>query len=139
MIQRRSRQRDAILEVLSQENYHPTAEEIFQNVRRHIPAISLGTVYRNLEQLCEAGLARKLEDAGGGPAHYEKRREKHLHLCCRTCGQILDLWPSGEPLNAGVFPADCSIEDYRLTLIGLCPDCKRKEQHHKREAQLSVR
>ncbi len=127
MIQRRSKQREAILELLTQENYHPTAEEIFHSVRQHIPAISLGTVYRNLDQLCEAGLALKLEDTGSGPAHYEARRQRHLHLCCRKCGQIEDLWPSDDPLRLDVFPSDCHIEDYRLTLIGLCPHCKAAE------------
>ena len=58
---RMTRQRGIILEELRKINTHPSADEIYERVRKHLPRISLGTVYRNLEILSELGEIQKLE------------------------------------------------------------------------------
>jgi Fur family ferric uptake transcriptional regulator len=56
-----TRQRRVILEELRKVNTHPSADEIYEIVRKRLPRISLGTVYRNLEILSESGDIQKLE------------------------------------------------------------------------------
>ena len=72
-----TRQRPVILEELKNLTTHPTADELYSMVRRRLPRISLGTVYRNLEILSEMGLAQKLESAGAQR---------------RYGGDVTDLW-----------------------------------------------
>ena len=60
----RTAQREAILKELRSVKTHPTADELYAALRVKLPTISLGTVYRNLEQMSQAGIVRKLETAG---------------------------------------------------------------------------
>jgi Fur family ferric uptake transcriptional regulator len=59
-----TRQRKVILEELLKQNAHPSADEIYHMVRRRMPRISLGTVYRNLEVLANMDKIQKLELSG---------------------------------------------------------------------------
>jgi len=71
-LQRMTRQRRALMEVLHRRNWHPTAEEVHGLVRERAPRISLGTVYRNLEVLSSLGLVPG--DRGRGPATALRRK-----------------------------------------------------------------
>ena len=125
---RMTRQRKTILDVLRQTNSHPSADEIYELVRKQLPRISLGTVYRNLEVLVDLGLIQKLE-LGGTIKRFDWDPKKHYHIRCLCCGQV-DNAPIA-PLNkledklygATVF----SIIGHRLEFEGLCPDCTEKE------------
>jgi Fe2+ or Zn2+ uptake regulation protein len=87
---RYTRQRAAVFAYLRSVDCHPTAEQVFTAVRRHIPHISLATVYKALEALVDAGLAARL--AGGpGPARYDGRSDAHYHLRCQRTGEVRDL------------------------------------------------
>ena len=70
-----------ILEELQKLRTHPTAAKLYAIVRRRMPKISLGTVYRNLELLNQMGMVRKL-DFSGGEARYDGNVEDHDHLRC---------------------------------------------------------
>lgn len=85
-----TRQRAAVFEFLRSTNDHATAEQVYEGVRRHIPNISLATVYKALEALVDAHLANKLPDAAG-PARYDCRSEAHYHLRCLKTGKVCDL------------------------------------------------
>ena len=54
-------QRNVLLRLLSQTRTHPTADELFQRVRRQLPSVSHATVYRNLQELVRARLIARLE------------------------------------------------------------------------------
>ena len=71
---RRSKRRDTIYDMLVNDHTHPTAEVIYSHVRRSIPDISLGTVYRNLNVLVENGYIRKL-NIDGVTVHYDDIEE----------------------------------------------------------------
>jgi Fe2+ or Zn2+ uptake regulation protein len=87
---RYTRQRAAVFGYLRSVDCHPTAEQVFTAVRRHIPNISLATVYKALEALVDARLAARL--AGGpGPARYDGRSDAHYHLRCQRTGEVRDL------------------------------------------------
>lgn len=120
-----SRQREAILEVLRSTKTHPSASAIYEEVRKKIPNISLGTVYRNLSALQESGEITNVW-LGDGTDRFDGDISPHLHLCCKKCGSISDL-----PIDNdfGVSLADkCGFKpDKSVYLIyGICKNCADK-------------
>jgi|SRR5437588_3227425 len=93
---RYTRQREAVSRYLRSTHNHPTAEQVYAAIRRHMPSISLATVYKALQALVEAHLATKLPDASG-PARFEWRSEPHYHVRCTRTGCILDLKQTFDP------------------------------------------
>lgn len=124
-----TRQRHIILEMLREDYSHPTASEVYEKVRRRMPQISLGTVYRNLEILSEQGFIRKLELAGA-QKRFDGTLSEHYHVRCLKCGQIGDvnmktITAFDEKLSD---ICDYEIVGHRLEFIGLCPKCKKDEK-----------
>jgi Fur family ferric uptake transcriptional regulator len=122
-------QRQAILEELRRLTSHPTADEVHALVRRRLPRVSLGTVYRNLEVLSDSGLIQKL-DMGGGQRRFDSSTGIHYHVRCVRCGRVEDA--PVEPLTT-IDDALRKVSGYevighRLDFIGVCPAC-RKEGH----------
>lgn len=120
---RKSKQRDAILENLKNRVDHPTAMELYLDVRNVIPSLSLGTLYRNLSQLCESGAIMKL--SVGDAEHFDYNAENHYHLMCRACGRFYDLpVPLLSDLESDIDKQyDGTIEGHSLILYGVCADC----------------
>jgi Fe2+ or Zn2+ uptake regulation protein len=85
-----TRQREAVFAFLCASESHPTAEQVYDAVRRQIPNISLATVYKALDALVAARLAARFAD-GEGPARYDSHSEAHYHLRCLKTGQVRDL------------------------------------------------
>ena len=133
--QRKTRQRALILEALRKTKSHPTATEVYNTVRKILPTISLGTVYRNLDRLTQTGEAQKLE-WGGVEARYDADTKNHYHVRCVQCGRVDDLpHPpiNGEP-EAPFETAGYQIMGHRLEFVGLCPEC----QKHKKRSDDNV-
>lgn len=122
-----TRQRKAILDCLRGVETHPTADEIYRMVRRRMPKVSLGTVYRNLELLCEHGEILKLE-LGGSQRRYDGNLKKHYHIRCIQCGRVGDIMinPTSIPESFSVKHKEFDIIGHRLDFQGICQDCKRK-------------
>lgn len=121
-----TRQRKVILEELQRGGLHPTASEVYELVRRRLPRISLGTVYRNLEMLGEHGLIQKLE-LGGTQKRFDGTTNNHYHVRCLRCGKIQDA-PVEPVANLEAVlreRTDYEITGHRLEFVGLCPKCKR--------------
>lgn len=87
---RNTKQRDLVLEVVKNSCDHPSAETIFERARRVMSGISLGTVYRNLGQLSDLGLIRKIPIASDC-YRYDKTLEIHAHFYCGNCGAVFDV------------------------------------------------
>jgi len=125
-----TRQRRFILEEVRKCNMHPTADQIYQRVRRRLPRISLGTVYRNLELLSEEGLIQKLE-LGGTQRRYDSEAKNHYHDRCIHCDEVEDM--PIKPLTA--IEKDLSnfgnyqILGHQLEFLGICPRCKNKSRN----------
>jgi len=83
-------QRQAVYAYLEQAEHHPTADQVFQAVRRRIPHISLATVYNALEALVESQLASKMTN-GAGSARYDCGGDEHYHLRDLKTGEVRDL------------------------------------------------
>jgi Fur family ferric uptake transcriptional regulator len=122
------RQTDArriILEEIMNLDSHPTADEVYEIVRKRLPKISLGTIYRNLDILSGKGLIQKLE-VGGTQRRFDGNTGNHYHLRCLACGRVIDLTtnPSNEIEKTIPKLADWEILSHRLELIGICLSCK---------------
>ena len=125
---RMTNQRKIILEELCKVTSHPTADEIYSVVRKRLPRISLGTVYRNLETLSDLGLALKLE-VGGNQRHYDANVATHYHIRCGRCGQVADL---DLPVLTNIEDiaqemTDFQVERHNLEFVGCCQKCSAKK------------
>jgi Fur family ferric uptake transcriptional regulator len=123
--QRQTRQRQLILETLRGLKSHPTADEVHHLVRRQMPAVSLGTVYRNLERLSADGLVQKIHGEGGS-RRFDGDLSPHHHARCRRCGRLEDI-PAPLPLpGLGGLPGleGFQVQGYRLELVGVCLRCQ---------------
>ena len=124
---RMTRQRRLILDVLDGNRSHPTASEVYDAVRRQLPHISLGTVYRNLEVLSDAGLIHKLE-VGGGQRRYDSDTAGHCHVRCTACGRIedVDCEELHDVARAVEAASRFDVRGHRIEVVGLCPKCRKK-------------
>jgi len=112
-----------IHEELCRLDNHPTAAEIYAAVRRRLPRISLGTVYRNLDVLHEDGVIHKLEFAGA-ETRFDGTTSPHCHVRCLDCGAIADV--HDHDLDPAERPARLKgyrVTGHRLEFTGFCPDC----------------
>ncbi len=122
---KRSRQREAILKVLRETTVHPTADWVYGEVRKEIPNISLGTVYRNLAKLSEDNEIIKL-GLGTGVEHFDGNSEPHYHVMCTVCGAIDDI--EAKPLSelndwaSKLFKGE--IYEHSAVFFGKCEKCK---------------
>lgn len=117
-------QRGAVHRFLAGTDIHPTAEEVFHGVREQLPAISLATVYKNLETLVGCGMAIKLTYSNGS-SRYDGRTDPHHHARCNRCGAVMDV-PGSLPTEMVTDRDVCPgfhVTGYRLELTGLCASC----------------
>ena len=121
-------QRLAVMAALQSRRDHPTADHLYQEVRRQLPAISFNTVYKTLEILCQKGMVIKVNPLHA-VARYDGETGQHAHLICRQCHQIIDVdWKGSEVPD---LPAEAlqgfQIEHQSLTFWGLCPGRRQLE------------
>lgn len=119
---RLTRQRQQILAVLAATRSHPSAEEVLVEVRRVLPGVSLGSIYRNLRRLKEAGLVREIVTAEG--RRYDAVTSPHPHFVCERCSRVYDL---PEPVAAEALrralPEGFAVSQIHLELKGTCSEC----------------
>ncbi len=121
---RSSHQRDAILAYLRSERAHRSATEVYDAVRREIPNISLGTVYRNLGQLVELGMIITVETQDKF-VYYDGYVTPHTHFVCRGCKKIFDFeYETKKPSE--ITSQGFEIENERTVYYGLCKCCQGK-------------
>ena len=89
-MQKHSRQREAIKAYLDTHRTHPTAEQVYANVRVEFPKISLGTVYRNLSLLTSIGEIQRIV-CGDESDHFDANITPPAHVCCCRCGKVEDV------------------------------------------------
>lgn len=126
---RMTRQREVILEELRKVDTHPSADEVYEMVRKRLPRISLGTVYRNLEILSDSGAIQKFEP-GSTLKRFDGNASEHSHIRCIRCGRIADLptAPAFEIDLKQVDATDFEIIGHRLEFLGVCPQCSSQSK-----------
>lgn len=124
-----TRQRRMILQELQKMTTHPTADQVYDMVRKKLPRISLATVYRNLDLLAQDGLIRKLGTAGA-QMRFDGNPVDHHHIRCTRCHRVDDL-PAGTVMvkDKGVGErTGYRIAGLHLEYNGLCPECQTEMQ-----------
>ena len=119
-------QQQAIFQALKKSKQHITAEQMYQQVRKTLPRISLATIYRNLETLVERNMAAKVTISGA--AHFEINTRPHYHVICLGCGRIEDLEsiPASDIEEFFSRFTNFKLTGHQLLLSGLCPVCQRR-------------
>ena len=124
-----SRQRESIKNYLMATKEHPTADEVYMNVKQEFPNISLGTVYRNLNLLTDIGEAIKISTPNGGD-RFDGKLEPHNHFLCTKCGRLLDLELDMQSIDEVNLLAaenfDGVITSSSTLFYGECSDCIKK-------------
>lgn len=122
---RETRQRKKILAVLCSTKTHPTADWVYEQVKKDFPHLSLGTVYRNLRILRDQGRILELP-FGDTFDRFDGRTGPHPHFVCRKCHGVLDVGEGLPTLNIETLDKmKCKVEEVRISFYGLCPKCHR--------------
>lgn len=121
---RRTRPREVILEELRQLKTHPRGDELYDIVRRRLPRISLGTVYRNLELFSRQG--QVLELACGDFNRYDGNTQPHSHFFCQSCQRLWDVEVEAAPLPSP--KGEFSVQGQYITFYGLCSKCRQSAE-----------
>ena len=127
---------EEILTAVTELQRHPTAEQVFMEMKKEHPSIAIGTVYKHLNALAGEGLLHRITESGL-PDRYD-RTERHDHLICSRCGKIEDVClPDMQSQIERVLGRE--ILSYDLKIRYICPTCKEKEkdniieeEHHER-------
>jgi Fur family peroxide stress response transcriptional regulator len=123
---RKTKQREVILKVLRDTTSHPTADWIYNEARKEVPDISLGTVYRNLRLLRECGKIVGI-DLGGTSTKFDGNSANHYHFRCEECRCVFDVdEPVDERINKRVArKTGFKISHHWLEFRGLCKECQK--------------
>lgn len=123
-----SRQREIIYDQVMKYPTHPTAEEVYRALKNDNPNLSLGTVYRNLNQLSEAGMLLKIPIADGSD-RFDGRTDCHYHMICEKCHRVFDVeldCLNGIPETVKE-QSGHKITRVTLNLKGICAECLSSE------------
>jgi Fur family peroxide stress response transcriptional regulator len=119
-------QRLAIYQALFHTKDHPSAEEIYQQVRKRFPMISLGTVYKTLERFHDVGLIQKVSPLTE-VARYEANVSHHHHLICLECQTIQDFGDADMDVKVSLPDGNgFEVLKSQLVLQGFCAHCRPK-------------
>jgi len=125
---RKTKQREVILDELVRLRAHPSADELYGRVKKRLPRISLGTVYRNLDMLAREGIIQKLETAGS-QKRFDGDTGDHRHIRCVSCGRIDDLAAGADRARCDARVARGTgyrVLGRRVEYLGICPACGKK-------------
>jgi len=125
-----SKQREQILDIFLKTEHHPTINDLYDLVKKKDPKIGLATVYRTMEVIYDAGLARKV-GFGDGIKHYEHeyKHQHHDHLVCLKCGKVIEVTSNRleETQRQLAKKHDFTITRATMRLFGICRSCNRKK------------
>ena len=121
-------QRLEVLNLFYGKKLHPTADEVWRNVRKKFPAIPKATVYNILDTFVEKGIVKVL--IIGKEMRFDFNTSFHGHFVCKKCGKIYDVDLDCVGLGQGNLPVlseGHKVEDFQLNFFGICKNCLKKE------------
>jgi Fur family ferric uptake transcriptional regulator len=124
---KRSSKRDRILEIFLRQQGHLSADDLVDIVHRETPGIGRATVYRTLQWMVGAGVARKV-DFGEGRSRFEPsyRHPRHYHLICNSCHRSSEFLSSDIESLADEIAAARNFAPTQqvVQIYGMCDDCR---------------
>ncbi len=105
---------------------HISIEDLYNEMRKEFPSVSLATIYKNINQMIQSGLVQEVKLPSQKPV-YELVKEPHLHMVCDKCHKIEDIVIGTEKIieEAEKISGYKILESF-ITLRGICPDCQKK-------------
>ncbi|MEO8639469.1 MAG: Fur family transcriptional regulator [Chloroflexota bacterium] len=127
--ERVTRQRLLVANALAATGRQLTAEQLYRSLRRREPGIGRATVFRTLETLVDAGVARRLELAGHVYAYVACLPAHHHHIACTRCGRVEEIGEAYVTPLADRLAQEMGfeIDDARLDFYGRCATCRAKD------------
>jgi len=124
---RTTAQRRLLLELIQQAGGHLDADELYRRARDHEPAISLSTIYRNLNLFKKMGLVDERHFAEEHHHYEPKAAADHHHLVCSGCGKVIEfISPLAEQINRQIgLENDFIITDTEIRIMGYCSRCRQ--------------
>ncbi|HXG50591.1 MAG TPA: transcriptional repressor [candidate division Zixibacteria bacterium] len=121
--QRKTRQLEVIWAAIRDDPSHPTADLVYEKVRKKLPNVSLGTVYRNLQKLVTAGKLRVVNV--GRTQRFDALTKEHQHFICECCGRVYDVFVEPrEVLVPESLPHEgFKVRSHQVAFYGFCKHC----------------
>lgn len=121
-------QRLAVIRALLYNDDHPSAEDIYRELKPEFPAMSFATVYKTINKLKVMGEVLELQFRDGSNRYDGMRPAPHTHLGCTDCGKIIDLEvdPPLEAVSNAAKELGFQLMGMRFDLYGTCADCRKQ-------------
>jgi Fur family peroxide stress response transcriptional regulator len=134
IIRRKSQQRERIFNLIAMSKSHPTAQWIYDTLRKEMPTISLGNVYRNLNILLEEKRI-VCREFGDNVDHYDAITTIHYHFVCEKCGNVSDFeMPIQEVITQKAQKISGHIiKGHSIQFFGICESCNHTDKNHSRK------
>lgn len=119
---RNTKQKNLILSIINNSYSHPTGYEIYEISKKTIPSISLGTVYRNLNNLVDDGKIKRIK-MGNNIDRFDRVENPHIHFICLRCHKVIDLEQieqKEKEINGN------QVIDYEINYRGICKECRKE-------------
>jgi Fur family transcriptional regulator, peroxide stress response regulator len=122
-------QRQVIYETLHSLPGHPSPEAVYEKVRKHIPSVSLATVYKNIKTFVDSGMVREVS-LHHGALRIDPNVNPHHHLVCAKCKAVIDV--DEQTLTPIALkkklPNGFQVERFSVEIIGLCQRCSKSSK-----------
>lgn len=118
---------------------HPTASEVYDAVRRYIPSVSLGTVYRNLNALSLDGEIARIDTGNDKSARFDANVCAHTHFTCKRCGAIYDtpIDKTTQRMLFNLMGDGFMIDSLNISFSGVCPKCTKEQRQFNQKGKKS--
>lgn len=126
-----SKQREKILDALTNNAIHPTAEKLLEFLDKDNSNIGITTLYRNLNQLADAGMIKKI-DGLEPSAHFDHNTFEHYHFICEKCKKVFDIPSDVAPdiVKNTQLATGFEITSHDIVFHGICKDCKERKENN---------
>lgn len=118
-------QRLAIIKYLEGNTSHPSVEDIYSEIKRDFPSLSMATVYNTLQVLCNLGIVQEI-NIEAGKMHFDPNPEPHCHFYCLTCKKVYDFEADIQQWEVPCFMDNFWVEKYYVNFVGTCNNCANK-------------
>jgi Fur family peroxide stress response transcriptional regulator len=122
---RNTKQLEVVWEAIKDDTSHPTADQVYGKVRKRLPNVSLGTVYRNLQKLVTDQKLQIL--ILGRSQRFDPLVERYQHFICERCGRVFDvLLDTDDEIRPAKLPhVGFKVSSHQLAFYGACEQCSR--------------